>query len=264
MLSVLLAACTLSLTAALCTANPDGSCVAPEAAVCVGTCYLRAFNTSCLAVPGCAWNETARCHPADSTIGAKCATQNISADCGAIAGCSWYSQQCPTVQACVPANGTYPSPCTDAGKNADNCAALGSQCQMGNRCLLAKYEECSLSSDQNSCTATAGCFWIRGAGKTASGTTNTTATCLPCLVDPGTSFYLTYLALVGKTCTSENATTNGIELSILQATPSATGCAGGQPAPSLGATLICSGAPGLTTSFAGVVVVAVFSLLLAF
>lgn len=258
MLSVVLAACTLGLATAYCSSNPDGSCMAPQASTCMSPCLLRLLNTSCLALPGCTWNETDRCRPANSSLLLTCASQTLSADCGAIAGCYWYVEQCLTVQACVSVNNTNPF-CTTAGTNATACAALGPECQMGNRCLRSKHEECSLKKDnQASCTATAGCFWASMTLQTPN-TTETSTTCGPCLVDPVTNYYYTYRDLVGKTCTVENSTSS---MRGLQAIPAATGCAGGQPLSlnALGGTkIICSGA-GLTaaTSSFAVVVLATF------
>lgn len=262
LLSVLLAACALGLATAVCSPNPDGSCVAPQSSTCVSPCLLRLLNTSCLALPGCTWNETDRCRPANSSLVLTCASQTLSADCGAIAGCHWYVEQCPTVQACVPGNNSI-TRCTNIGTNATACAALSPQCQMGNYCVRSKLEECSLKKDnQASCTATAGCFWASVAVQTPN-ETETSTTCGACLLDPVTNYYYTYRDLVGKTCTVENSTSS---MRGLQAIPAATGCAGGQPF-SLnafgGTQIICSGA-GLTAATSSSFAVAVVVVLATF
>lgn len=248
LLSALLAACTLGLATA-CTTGPDGACSVPEVSTCVVACYGRKFNTSCLAAPGCTWNATG-CFPTDPTLDTKCANQSLSANCGNITGCFWNARQCPTVQTCDDSvNGPDPDlRCAGAGSNASSCAALGTPCQMENRCLTSKYEECSFNKDnQAGCTATAGCFWIKVGQQYANGTAKNTTNCLHCLYDPGTSFFFRYRDLLGQTCSEAKEPNSTFE--VLQATASATGCATGWPLPMYafaGGDVTCSASSGAT------------------
>lgn len=229
---VLLWTAFAGLAAAQCYSDANGtSCLTPSYSKCVDPCTSQFYEDQCLSLPGCQWNASLNSGRCSSSLATTCRSKLNSTECANATGCLWDTIPCKSYQSCYADNDTFAGICNPIGKNASECAARGAPCYMNDIC--SESSRCDMNQNQNSCTATTGCFWFTTL-RAAPSMTNVTqyeSKCSECFSIPSHNIYLRARDLIGQICTSTFQP--GLELSVVQAVPSATGCDGGVPMPLL-------------------------------
>lgn len=247
--TLLIASFTMSSLAASCSIDANGTaCESPTASSCVEVCSYYDTKNGCESVPGCKYTTTNFMGVVSGTCSANntsCRSYYNSTECTNNAVCRWETKPCKYKLSCKSANSSS-SGCASSPNMAESECTKQSGCAMKGEC--EESNRCGILTDQNSCTASSGCFWVVGS-TSGFGVSSTAGSCGLCFNDPTNleNVYLTTLSHVGQTCTvSFLGLTASVHYSL--AVAAASGCSGGSPLPDP-AGMTC-GAAGLSASLA--------------